>query len=61
MNSRVIPLKMPTQMTQVNSRGAALFYLTALIASEIGVKYIAEIGAKVMSRWPALPALLFAL
>jgi hypothetical protein len=51
---------MPTQMTQVNSRGAALFYLTALIASEIGVKYIAEIGAKV-SRWPALPALLFAL
>ena len=52
---------MPTQMTQVNSRGAALFYLTALIASEIGVKYIAEIGAKVMSRWPALPALLLAL
>jgi len=52
---------MPAQMTQVNSRGAALFYLTALIASEIGVRYIAEIGVKLMSRWPVLPALLLAL
>ena len=32
MNSRVMRLTMPTQMTQVNSRGAALFYLTALTA-----------------------------